>query len=54
MTVPNPMGCAACGIDRRGHGRQHTEQAGWHAWTEPTQQQIKDRVLARRTERKRP
>ncbi|GHC36729.1 MULTISPECIES: hypothetical protein [Streptomyces rochei group] len=51
MTTPTPMGCAACGIARRDHGRQHTESAGWHAWQQPTQQQMKDRILARRAPR---
>ncbi|MEU8756226.1 hypothetical protein AB0C88_37640 [Streptomyces chartreusis] len=46
MTVPNPMGCRLCGIDQRGHGIQATA-AGSHAWQKPTQQQIKDRMLAR-------
>lgn len=51
MTTPNPMGCAACGIDRRSHGRQYTEAAGWHPWKPPTQKQIKERMAARRAER---
>ena len=50
----NPNGCAACGIERRGHGRQHTEQAGWHTWQQPTQQQIKTRMRAQRDARTRP
>jgi hypothetical protein len=48
---PNPMGCAVCGIDRRGHSRQHTETGGWHTWKQPSQQQIKDRMRARRATR---
>lgn len=52
MTGPlNPMGCAACGIDHRGHGSQYTKTAGWHTWQQPTQQQIKDRMRARRAAR---
>ncbi|MEV8248108.1 hypothetical protein AB0R01_30695 [Streptomyces rochei] len=51
MTIPTPMGCAACGIERRDHGRQHTKAAGWHTWQQPSQQQIKDRMLARRATR---
>lgn len=47
----NPMGCAECGIDQRGHGRQHTQAAGWHMWQQPTQQQIKQRMRARRAAR---
>lgn len=47
---PNPMGCRWCGIDQRPHAIQagtHTT----HTWTPPTQQQIKDRMLARRARR---
>ncbi|MGW2721472.1 hypothetical protein [Streptomyces sp. NPDC001492] len=43
-----PGGCGLCGIERRGHGRQYAEPVGWHAWKQPTQQQIKDRMQARR------
>ena len=48
--APNPMGCARCGIDQRGHGIQ-TGTGGSHTWQRPTQQQIKERMLERRTER---
>lgn len=42
------MGCRWCSIDQHGHGRQYVEPIGWHQWQQPTQQQIKDRMLARR------
>jgi len=51
-SIPAPTGCGFCGIDQRGHGRQYAEPDGWHQWQPPTQQQIKDRMLARRAERK--
>ncbi|MFD3955921.1 MULTISPECIES: hypothetical protein [Streptomyces] len=51
MTAPNPMGCHWCGIDQRTHGRQWTPDAGWHTWTQPTQEQIKNRMRARRSAR---
>jgi hypothetical protein len=51
MTTPTPMGCAECGIDQRGHGRQYTPAAGWHAWQQPTRDQIKTRMQARRAGR---
>jgi len=51
MTSPNPMGCRRCGIDQRGHAIQATAD-GSHTWQQPTQQQIRDRMLARRAERK--
>jgi hypothetical protein len=48
----NPNGCRWCGIDRRPHFQQWKPPVGWHQWEQPTQQQIKDRMLARRAERK--
>jgi hypothetical protein len=47
---PNPMGCGRCGIDEDLHASQATSD-GSHTWQQPTQQQIKDRMLARRAER---
>lgn len=47
------MGCQRCGISRP-HGWQYTNDAGLHQWVQPTQEQIKDRMRARRAERKRP
>lgn len=48
----NPNSCGLCGIDQRGHGSQWRWPVGWHSWTSPTQQQTRDRMLARRAERK--
>lgn len=45
MTAPN--GCRLCGIEKRGHAIQ-VGADGSHTWQPPTQQQIKDRMLARR------
>lgn len=50
MGAPNPMGCRWCGIDQRGHGIQYGP-AGRHTWTQPAQEQIKARMLARRNAR---
>lgn len=50
MKAPNPMGCRWCGIDKRGHGIQAGAD-GSHTWDQPTRQQIKDRMLARRATR---
>lgn len=47
--LPNPMGCRWCGIDQRPHARQWKLPVGWHK--QPAQQQIKDRMRARRTAR---
>lgn len=52
-TTPNPMGCARCGIDQRGHAIQAGTD-GSHTWQKPSQQQIRDRLNARRSERARP
>ncbi len=47
MKAPNPMGCARCGIEKRGHAIQ-VGADGSHTWQQPTQQQIKERMHARR------
>lgn len=47
-TTPEPSGCAHCGAARRGHFQRWKDGIGWHRWTAPTQQQIKERMLARR------
>ena len=46
-SLPNPNGCRLCGIDQRSHAIQAGPD-GSHTWTAPTQQQIKDRMQARR------
>lgn len=46
--APNPNGCRWCGIDQRGHARQWTDEAGWHAWEPPTPAQRLARMQARR------
>ncbi|WP_179255771.1 hypothetical protein [Streptomyces sp. SS07] len=52
MATPNPMGCRWCGIDQREHMQQWKPPAGWHTWSQPTLEQIKDRMRARRANRK--
>lgn len=49
--LPNPDGCRICGIEQRGHAIQ-VGTDGSHTWQQPTQSQIKERMLARRAERK--
>ncbi|MGW8679645.1 hypothetical protein ACWGNN_01000 [Streptomyces sp. NPDC055817] len=44
-----PMGCRRCGITRDVHAIQ-AGSGGSHTWEQPTQQQIKDRMLVRRAE----
>jgi hypothetical protein len=46
----DPNGCRFCGITQRGHAIQYGP-SGRHTWTPPTQQQIKDRMAARRAAR---
>ncbi|MFF9436805.1 hypothetical protein ACF1BP_24070 [Streptomyces sp. NPDC014735] len=49
MTTTIPSACRHCGIGYREHAQRWTPAAGWHQWTSPTQQQIKTRMLARRS-----
>jgi hypothetical protein len=56
MTTPaDPSGCRWCGVDQRDHMQRWTPPSkdgpGWHKWTPPTQQQTKDRMIARRARR---
>ncbi|MFG3438365.1 hypothetical protein ACGF0J_14070 [Nonomuraea sp. NPDC047897] len=44
-----PNGCRWCGLAQRDHFQRWARSAGWHSWTQPTQQQIKQRMKARRT-----
>ncbi|WP_214317075.1 hypothetical protein [Nonomuraea sediminis] len=46
--VAQPSGCRWCGIAQLGHFQRWTRLAGWHGWTPPTQDQIKERMKARR------
>ncbi|MEV4472843.1 hypothetical protein [Nonomuraea sp. NPDC049504] len=55
QVVAQPNGCRYCGLPQRGsrtqfpHGSRWTSSTGWHVWTPPTQDQIKQRMKARRT-----
>lgn len=46
--VAEPNGCQHCGIARRAHFQHWRPAVGWHTWTAPSQQQIKERMRARR------
>lgn len=50
MTAPPvaPSACRHCSCEQRSHGKRWTAGIGWHTHTPPTDQQIKDRMLARR------
>lgn len=45
----NPAACRHCPHEKRDHMQRWTTGVGWHQWTQPTQEQIKARMLARRT-----
>lgn len=48
MTVlTTPMGCRWCGIPYRDHAQSWIEGVGWHGWTEPTREQIAERLRKR-------
>ncbi|MFF7553629.1 hypothetical protein ACFZA9_12165 [Streptomyces olivaceus] len=49
--VSEPFGCTHCGTTKRGHARRWTTGVGMHAWVAPTQGQIAERMMARRTVR---
>ncbi|HEX5567419.1 MAG TPA: hypothetical protein VFY14_10935 [Streptomyces sp.] len=46
-----PYGCLWCGDAPGHHGRQYHPAIGVHGWERPTDDQIKARMLARRTAR---
>jgi hypothetical protein len=49
MTEPN--GCRWCGIPARSHMQRWKRPVGWHKWEQPTAEQIKARMQARRAAR---
>jgi len=49
--APAPNGCRWCGVDRETHLSRWWPVVNWHQWTEPTNDQRKARLLARRAER---
>jgi hypothetical protein len=51
-TAPTPFGCRWCGTEHGGHGRRWIPGKGIHAWEQPTERQIKARMVARRNARK--
>jgi hypothetical protein len=51
-TAPTPFGCRWCGLEEYGHMQWWLPGRGFHCWTQPTQAQIKARMLARRNARK--
>jgi hypothetical protein len=49
--TPEPSACRHCGVPKREHFRRWSAEAKWHPHAEPTQEQIKERMLARRAVR---
>lgn len=49
--VSEPFGCTHCGVAQRSHGRRYLGGVGMHAWERPSDEQVKDRMLARRAAR---
>lgn len=47
-TFPTPYGCRWCGTEMGRHGSLFMPRRGFHRWEQPTQAQIKARMLARR------
>lgn len=47
-----PSGCRWCECGQRQHARRYMEGVGMHAWTAPTDQQIKNRMRVRRARRR--
>lgn len=46
--LPNPGGCALCGADKQNHcQRWHGPGIGFGGFVDPTQEQIKERMLKR-------
>lgn len=48
---PTPFGCRWCGTEQGGHGHRWMPGKGMHVWVQPTQAQIKARMVARRNAR---
>jgi hypothetical protein len=45
--IPAPYGCSWCGDEKHHHGNQWAPIIGMHQWRQPTQDQIKERMLRR-------
>lgn len=51
MPTPTPYGCSWCGDERHHHGNQWAPIIGAHQWLQPSQAQIKERMVRRRADR---
>jgi hypothetical protein len=50
-SMAEPNACRWCGDDPGHHGSQWVASVGLHQWEQPTQEQIKARMLGRRAAR---
>lgn len=48
MTTSEPGGCRWCGVLPREHITRWADAVGYHKWTVPTSDQIRERMFARR------
>ena len=51
MTDVEPSACRHCDVPKREHMQRWATATGWHQWSPPTQEQIKDRMHTRRANR---
>ncbi|MYW46376.1 hypothetical protein [Streptomyces sp. SID161] len=51
LTFESPFGCSWCGDEQYHHGSQWAPIIGLHEWRQPTQEQIKERMLRRLDDR---
>lgn len=49
--VSEPYGCKHCGEAKRSHGRRYMGSVGVHSWEQPSDEQVKTRMLSRRVAR---
>jgi hypothetical protein len=54
QAIPSPNGCRWCGLEERDHFQRWKPPVGWHQWAEPTSEQRKERMRARRRAKERP
>lgn len=52
MYFDEPSGCKWCGASKQSHCGRWTRYIGWHQWTMPSIEQIKERMIYRREARK--
>lgn len=51
LNFQSPYGCRWCGLTQQGHMQRWSLVPGWHKWVPPVQEQILERMLARRAAR---